>query len=73
MWLLLWKLWTCVCTHHDDQQDVLEVIPEAQSVGAEKGDASLQELRTKQRDLSQSVLMSKQAQRHTLGPATGVK
>lgn len=49
LWLLLWKLQSCVCTHHDEQQDVLEAIPEVQSVGAEKGKISLQELQTKQR------------------------
>lgn len=49
LWLLLWKQQGCVCTHHDEQQDVLEAIPEAQSVGAEKGKISLQELQTKQR------------------------
>lgn len=49
VWPLLREARTCVCTHHDDQQDVLEVIPEAQSVGAEKGKVSLQELQTKQR------------------------
>lgn len=54
MWPLLRKLPSSICTHHDDQQDVLEVIPEAQSVGAEQGEVSLQELRVKQRHSSQS-------------------
>lgn len=43
----------CVCSsvsaHHDDQQNVLEVVPEAQRVAAEQGKVSLQELGIKQR------------------------
>ena len=34
----------CVCTHHDDQQYILEVVPEAQCGAAEQREVSLQEL-----------------------------
>lgn len=43
----------CVCArsaHHDGQQNVLEVVPEAQRVGAEQGKVSLQELEGDQTD-----------------------
>lgn len=32
------------CTHHDDQQNILEVVPEAQCGTAEESEVSLQEL-----------------------------
>lgn len=34
----------CMCSYHDDQQDILEVIPEAQSGAAEQSEVSFQEL-----------------------------
>lgn len=34
----------CVSTHHDDQQNILEVVPETQCGAAEQGKVSLQEL-----------------------------
>lgn len=33
-----------MCSYHDDQQDILEVIPEAQSGAAEQSEVSFQEL-----------------------------
>lgn len=40
----------CAWTHHDDQQNVLEVISEAQRGAAEQGEVSLQELRDESTD-----------------------
>ena len=36
------------CTHHDGQEDVLELVAEAQGVGAEEGKVALQQLRRRQ-------------------------
>lgn len=32
------------CTHHDGQEEVLELVPEAQGVGAEQGKITLYQL-----------------------------
>lgn len=40
-------------THHDDQQNILEVVSEAQCVAAEQGKVSLQELGDEAQRLSQ--------------------
>lgn len=53
-----------VYTHHDDQQNILEVISEAQRVAAEQSKVSLQELRAKHRD-SFKFLLPKQTNKHT--------
>ena len=44
----------CACTHHDDQQNILEVVSEAQCGAAEQGEVSLQELRDEAQRLTQS-------------------
>lgn len=40
------------CAHHDDQQNILEVVSEAQSVAAEQSKVSLQELQIKTQGLN---------------------
>lgn len=40
-------------THHDDQQNILEVVSEAQCVAAEQGKVSFQELGDEAQRLSQ--------------------
>lgn len=46
----------CVSTHHDDQQNILEVVPETQCGAAEQGKVSLQELQD-ETERSLSVLL----------------
>lgn len=55
-------------THHDDQQNILEIVSETQCVAAEQGKVSLQELWMKHRD-SVKLLMPK----HTLGQPCSTK
>lgn len=51
-------------THHDNQQNILEVISEAQCVAAEQGKVSLQELGDEAQRLSQ-ILPPKQTHKDT--------
>lgn len=56
--------------HHDDQQNVLEVVPEAQSVAAEQGKVSLQKLGMKQR-LKSNFRLNAQTNTQTHAQAPG--
>lgn len=54
----VWKrhlsVWRRASAHHDDQQDVVEVLPESQRGAAEESEVSLQELEKKKPMLAKS-------------------
>ncbi len=56
--LCVWKCHLCVClcvcvyTHHDNQQNILEVVSKAQCVAAEQGKVSFQELQDEAQTLT---------------------